>query len=428
MADLSSSIDPDTPIRNKRDDLFFFSQFAGALATHIQSYKGSDSFVVGLEGSWGSGKSSFLNLLDQAFTERISDNKAIPKPTLIWYSPWIIGNRTTLLADFLLFICTRLIGDTRYRNGLIQYVIRFKNQFWSYRNLRKYAKAISNNDQKTEFFSKVASNAGIPLLSDVWKIIKSIFGIFRLKPDSTNFDELRRSASLALQKQKKQVIVIIDDIDRLERDEIMAIFRLVRSTAQLPHITYILSYDANQLYKLLDTDSNFYDSTFTEKIFQLLVRVPRIEPSYLASNLKKKLVIYLSHHIHDFSNDHRNDLTLTSAIENLTRLQLLKTPRDVKRLFNAFTLSVSSVGSQPPNLSDLLLNCALQINFPNVYEWTYEYTKLAHTIPEPLVEPETKQELVKNLLNACKQDGIELPNLEAIFEKIVPNIKWSFLK
>ena len=74
-------------------------------------------------------------------------------------------------------------------------------------------------------------------------------------PDKT-FVERRREIQKAINKTGKRFIVVIDDIDRLERHEIMAIFRLVRATADFENIIFLIvitSYSIHytKLYEVL---------------------------------------------------------------------------------------------------------------------------------------------------------------------------------
>lgn len=319
---------PDVPIQNSSEDLFSFSPFAKRVASHLMSFRGSESFVVGVSGSWGSGKTSLLHLLEEQFTEQSRTKTVDSKPILIWYSPWLIGNRSALLADFLLFICSRLEKDTRFANWVFKYFIRFRKRYWDYRNFRKYAKAISERDKSTNLFKSMTNSIGVPVLSDIWNFLKSCLNVITLKSDVTNLDELRKSASIALMKQKKRILVFLDDIDRLEPEEVIAIFRLVRSTAQLPNMTYFLSFDANQITEILRNHPSAADPSFTDKIIQLTVRVPPIGSEHLTPILQNKLTRILSLAGSSSSDDDSKSETPLRCVEKYFSVECFKdTPR-----------------------------------------------------------------------------------------------------
>lgn len=44
-----------------------------------------------------------------------------------------------------------------------------------------------------------------------------------------------------LKEEQKRVVILIDDIDRLEKSEIHAVFRMVKLTADFKYTAYILA-------------------------------------------------------------------------------------------------------------------------------------------------------------------------------------------
>ena len=80
-----------------------------------------------------------------------------------------------------------------------------------------------------------------------------------------------------LQKQKKeidkifndkQIIIIIDDIDRLDLLETNMIFKLIKRTANFPNTVFLLSYDRNRLSEKI-TNDGYPGEEYLEKIIQL---------------------------------------------------------------------------------------------------------------------------------------------------------------
>lgn len=52
---------PDYPIQSKDNDKLKRAPLAQKVADLVLAFKGSESFVVGIEGAWGAGKTSFIN-------------------------------------------------------------------------------------------------------------------------------------------------------------------------------------------------------------------------------------------------------------------------------------------------------------------------------------------------------------------------------
>src|SRR5437870_2131474 len=67
----------DVPVEQSKDDQLGRSPFARNMAKTITSMKGTDSFVFGLCGPWGSGKSSALKLVLEALGTGRAKNKPL---------------------------------------------------------------------------------------------------------------------------------------------------------------------------------------------------------------------------------------------------------------------------------------------------------------------------------------------------------------
>ena len=66
MADVIEQVYyPDKAIQSETSDLFNFNPTAKVLANNISKLSSNDSYTIAVNGEWGSGKSSFLNLVHQ---------------------------------------------------------------------------------------------------------------------------------------------------------------------------------------------------------------------------------------------------------------------------------------------------------------------------------------------------------------------------
>lgn len=117
----------DVPIEQVSEDLFNFTELAEKTATHILSYTKPESFVLGVTGTWGAGKSSLLNLMEVAITENCRQRN-VKEPVTIKYSPWLLSNRGEMLANFLLLLCSRLSDDTSTNFFLFKYFEKLKSE------------------------------------------------------------------------------------------------------------------------------------------------------------------------------------------------------------------------------------------------------------------------------------------------------------
>jgi predicted KAP-like P-loop ATPase len=88
---------PERPIEEKADDFLNRSDFVDRLSKSLVARNGqSTGIVIGLTGSWGSGKSSILNLLREHLRHQYPDAILI-----VNFDPWLISGRDDLITQFL---------------------------------------------------------------------------------------------------------------------------------------------------------------------------------------------------------------------------------------------------------------------------------------------------------------------------------------
>lgn len=84
---LNLSLATDTPIKDSERDLIGRAPFAERLADILKSAAGPESLVIGLYGSWGSGKTSVINLVENELSRKDDDGKA--DVSIVRFEPWI---------------------------------------------------------------------------------------------------------------------------------------------------------------------------------------------------------------------------------------------------------------------------------------------------------------------------------------------------
>nr|WP_241878810.1 P-loop NTPase fold protein [Psychrobacter sp. PraFG1]UNK05407.1 KAP family NTPase [Psychrobacter sp. PraFG1] len=197
----NESYSSDAPVSKIDDDEFSRWSFSERVAQVIADRKDSSSIVIGLYGAWGDGKTSVLNFIEQSL---VGTDDVI----CIKFNPWRFGTEDQLLMGFFNQIADALdkklttSGDTLKNIGskIIQ-------------PLSKMANVEAVGDIVTSFIS----------MPDI--------DIFK-----TRTEEL-------LETSKKRVLILIDDVDRLDKTEIHSLFRLVKLTADFKYTSYILAFD-----------------------------------------------------------------------------------------------------------------------------------------------------------------------------------------
>ena len=141
----------DTPISDSTEDKLGFGQMARQLADVFLRNDLSDGLVVGIEGHWGSGKSSLANLALNML------RKEQDGPNVILFSPWIIGDRSELIRELFLEF-DRVLFDSFP-----------KSHRQNARNLlHRYAQTAS----ALAALGDVAAAAGIPLVERIAQALK----------------------------------------------------------------------------------------------------------------------------------------------------------------------------------------------------------------------------------------------------------------
>jgi hypothetical protein len=108
-------------------------------------------------------------------------------------------------------------------------------------------------------------------------------------------EELREKLrSLLRALTDKRVVVVIDDLDRLTPNEAREMVGLVKSLGDLPNVIYLLSYDENNLAKLISDTSPLEGHSYLKKIVQYPIHLPPISKGGLAKIFDADLTEILS--------------------------------------------------------------------------------------------------------------------------------------
>ena len=89
-----SEVAGDAPLTSSKDDEFGLTEMTKGLAATLASRTPVGGYTLGIEGPWGSGKSTFANFVVEEL--RQSNDQVI-----IRFEPWLIGEKSALIASFL---------------------------------------------------------------------------------------------------------------------------------------------------------------------------------------------------------------------------------------------------------------------------------------------------------------------------------------
>lgn len=332
----------DKPITNAGDDKLGRSGFAERLAKAIINFDTADSYAIALQGSWGCGKTSVLNMAIQKI-EETTDKKTV----IIKFNPWNFTTTGQLIDQFFATMSSKLKlseGDKRLQKvgGLIE----------KYSSVLEYTQYIPVVGPYLDVVKNLAKAAG--------KEIKETAG--KKLHDATI---QKAKIEEALKEIDFQILVVIDDIDRLPNDQIRLIFQLVNSVAGFPHMVYLLSYDKDIVARALDDVQGHRGAEYLEKIIQVPFDLPPIDKYRVRSILKDEL-----EKMRNIPNSVEVDSAHWEQIFGYCIAPIVTSLRDVKRFCNVLSFSYAAVKSEV-DFSDMAGITAIKVFAPTIYEWIY---------------------------------------------------------
>ena len=246
---------PDGPITSASQDVLGRDRFAKRVATVINEVRQVEaSSVLAIVGPWGSGKSSVINLACAELKTLDSSWKVCP--ARIWASPDASG----VIAEIFAAIRSALPDDRRASKALDL--------------LGKYAPLV------TPAFAMVpvVGNLLQGLAGNATKLLASRR---TQRPMQQLFEELTGE----LEKLRLRILVVLDDVDRLQPDELLMLFKAIRQVAPFPGVYYLLAYDEQTVIGILtDTPIAHHNQdralAYLEKIVQVPLAMPPVEYYY----------------------------------------------------------------------------------------------------------------------------------------------------
>ncbi len=361
MTDLiPQAIRGERSLRDGEPDRLGFGEVADRITNAIVDRASADGLVIGLDGEWGSGKSSLLHIIERALGALPAERR----PTLIRFSPWLLGNRDALLTELFGDLAGKIASAASAQGDATRETKEKAKK--AAERIRRFARAVGRAGELLE-----AGEAVFVPLGWGGRLLR---GFRTMAENQTEAgDEQRDLASLKaaitddLRSLGHRFIVTIDDVDRLEPAEVIEVLRLVRSVADFPNVIYILCYDVERLSEAIEASANIDDGTaFLEKIVQLTVMVPKPEPFELRQ--------WFSQEIGELTGPLRRDVheRLLAVIDQEGGAQL-RTPRSVARTLDSIRFLWPALRDERVDVADLVWLQLIKDGSPQLYRWIETY-------------------------------------------------------
>lgn len=324
----------------KKDDMLNFSERAERFAERVLNRGSLDSMVFGIDAPWGIGKSTFVN-----FCEEYWDNGYHEKVILYKFNPLRYEGRVNLLEKFV--------------DGLIRVI------------------------QENSFAPEIK-----PLISNYSRFIKGTKTTF-LFPwlnfeifwGTYTIDDAFNDLETTLSNFNKKIIVVVDDLDRMNFSEIKDILFVIKKSFTLPNISYVLCYDTENISAL---EEKKHDS---EKIIEFLEKFVNVKISLFLDN--QVLSDYVSKNLEKVL---ESNLQIDPLVVERMRqvmggiVEIYKSPdfheylpflgdiRKLKRLINTlllFEIEKADFENSDFNKQDLIHLLLIYISYPNIFRKIY---------------------------------------------------------
>jgi predicted KAP-like P-loop ATPase len=386
----------DSPIETAADDRLGRTTFAQALAKALAGFSAGDSFVVGIHGKWGSGKSSIFNLLVEQIDKDNATKPQGEKLFVMRFNPWNFSDQNQLVFQFLRQFRAHLKGHQR----------EFKDLFAS---LDDYAEALAPPLELMPYGHLVSSS-----LKAGAKGAQKILG----SPKDVNalFDEIATKA----RKLKRRTVILIDDIDRLTAAETRQIFQLVKLTAKFPYVVYVLAFDRQAVAKALEEFGFESGEAYLEKIVQVSFDIPPISEAslttFVTTSIDEILKAYEPAHF---------DLTRFGNLFHGGFRKLFTSLRDVRRFVNSLEFGLGLIGREL-NAVDFIGIEAVRIFYPSTFEVIRTNKEVFAGHVNRLLEHSGSEKYAAQVNQLLNPNGELTEDLKDILIELFPKLTYAY--
>lgn len=317
--------------------------FAEKLADAIIKIEADDTYTIALQGKWGSGKTSVINLTLQKIDEKQNGSNEI---AIMRFEPWNFVNTDQLIQQF--FVQMKKAFHQKDHN----------------KNLEDIAEAI---EVYGGLFSTVIGTTGIGLpISFAGNVASKAIGRRIRKSVNMDLAEQKQNIETLLMDKKQKLLVVIDDIDRLNNQEIRLIFQLVASTANFSNTIYLLSFDRNIVINALKDVQKGDGNEYLEKIIQMPIRIPKPQ----GSDLQKIIIERFENLLKEFPTVNLDTSCSTKLFEYCVR-PFIHSVRDINRLHNTLQFKLATIAEEI-DFTDMAAITVMELYYPRIYEWIQE--------------------------------------------------------
>lgn len=315
----------DRSLTDPQHDRLGYAPFAKYLADSICQMKFPGGFVIAISGAWGFGKSTMLNFL----VHYLQQKPETEQPIIINFNPWLFTGDEDITRRFVKQLQISLSDLKALPKG--------------------FRKRIAD-------FVKAVSEIPIPYAQAGKAVVK----LFDNQQKDTY--ELKEELEETLEDKHPRIVVTIDEIDRLNSDDIMQLFRLLKAIPNFNNVVYVLAFNQKVIDQTISEAQNIPGEIYLDKIIQAYFELPIPDKSLLRKLLFEKLnVIFANASKQIFDANHWSNI-YSQGID-----YFICNPRDILRLTNILTVTYP-VAEGDVNPADMIAIESLRVFRPEIYD------------------------------------------------------------
>jgi predicted KAP-like P-loop ATPase len=326
MAQTVSDNQPrDNRLTNPQTDRLGYASFAQHLADCICKMNFAETFAIAVYGPWGSGKSTLLNFVLHYLEEKPDEEQ----PIIVPFNPWLFSGYQDITRRFFDQLQNVISKTTYVPKGL---------------------------KERIADFAKVVGEIPLPY-AQTGKAVATLFD-----DNQKEASDLKEEVEYSLGQQQRRIVVAIDDIDKLEADDIKKLFDLLKAIPNFTNIVYLLVFDEKVVLQSLADVQEVSPEEYLRKIIQVAFEIPSVDKTSLRRLFFEKL--------DDVLTDTPQELLEPTYWSNVYFDGIdyfINSLRDITRLIDNLTVTYPIVKGEV-NPVDFIAVETLRVFCPTVYE------------------------------------------------------------
>jgi len=348
----------DKPAEN---DDFEISGHIKGLASFIS--KCQTPMTIAVQGAWGSGKTSFVNLVIKEL-EELDKNKILNINFNAWqYSQF--ESEDNLAASLISVIISKIQESRKVKNSNIkskdeEYHSRFKRVV---KGIWKFVKGILLflfgifRFIANFFIDRAVGSTNTAQVNELFNCFSNKYGKKQIKAIAELKDDFQKQINSVIKSENKKlknrhkkrynyfdkVLIFIDDLDRLQPIRAIELLEVLKNFLDCEYCVFLLAVDNDVVVSGIKSKYGDISTDKGKSFFDKMIQVPFNLPQnhYKIESFVRNELINIPEYT--YKDDEIQNIV------NLIEASIGTNPRSIKRLFNTYLLSMEALKNTDNN-------------------------------------------------------------------------------